>query len=415
MRKLLLGIAILSALNGCKKEEIASPETADTKKLPEIRTGYFHRERITYEVRDTVGIVDGDIIVPLSQIYKTPPTTIQSTGYTSSFNLWPYNTVYYTLKSDLPATLVAEINAAIAEFDSKTNIRFVPKPELASDYVEFGLLTSGLADGTSEIGRKGNKQSLLLKRPVKAGLIIHEMCHALGILHEHTRADRDNYLTVHSENIAPGYKHNFEKSTSNNTEQSEGGLDFKSIMLYGPKFFSVNGQPTLTKKDGTTYEIQSKGLSAGDIAFLNRLYPVDNSARVKSLTAFSPLSPGIANGTPSVVFKITFSEPVKKVDVNDFEISKPGATGTLSGVTGSGSEYYVTISNVKTNPYTINQSSNGSVFSMFKASVFSILNLMQPLKLDLKAGSDITDANGKYIKDRIPGYTAGTGFVVLGK
>lgn len=53
------------------------------------------------------------------------------------------------------------------------------------------------------MGRIGDKQVVSLQRfgCVRHGIIQHEVLHALGFLHEHTRSDRDNYITILWDNI----------------------------------------------------------------------------------------------------------------------------------------------------------------------------------------------------------------------
>ncbi|KAH7694038.1 metalloprotease 1 precursor, partial [Aphelenchoides avenae] len=38
------------------------------------------------------------------------------------------------------------------------------------------------------------------------GNVAHEVAHALGVLHHHNRPDRDDYITVQSQNVAPGWE-----------------------------------------------------------------------------------------------------------------------------------------------------------------------------------------------------------------
>ena len=64
--------------------------------------------------------------------------------------------------------------------------------------------------------------------------MIHELDHALGFWHEQSRPDRDDYVTIHKENIEPDHERNFlNKSEWINTYGVY--YDYSSVMHYGPK------------------------------------------------------------------------------------------------------------------------------------------------------------------------------------
>ena len=60
----------------------------------------------------------------------------------------------------------------------------------------------------SRVGRGGDKeQKLTIGSPAlrcKVGNIIHELGHAIGFFHEHSRPDRNTFVRVLKKNILPG-------------------------------------------------------------------------------------------------------------------------------------------------------------------------------------------------------------------
>ncbi|MEG0109138.1 MAG: M12 family metallopeptidase, partial [Lachnospiraceae bacterium] len=104
------------------------------------------------------------------------------------------------------------------------------------------------------------------------GVVIHEIGHAIGLLHEQCRYDRDNYINVDINNVASNNRHNFDKRTSN--YHCIGSFDFYSIMLYSSFDFAINGAiPVMTRKDdNSTFNAQREKLSDLDRRFPNTYY-----------------------------------------------------------------------------------------------------------------------------------------------
>ena len=96
----------------------------------------------------------------------------------------------------------------------------------------------------SYIGHQGGRQQLSLEQPdlkhcncfCSTGRALHEIMHALGFYHEHSRADRDKYIKIVDKNVRKGKQKNFHTKGDDTTTRNF-DYDYDSIMHYGPYYF----------------------------------------------------------------------------------------------------------------------------------------------------------------------------------
>ncbi len=242
---------------------------------------YYAGQKISVEELNGDFVYQGDIMIPKDMVStqevklvyekgETPPSN-KSVGRTSA--RWPNNTVYYSIDSNLDNK--TRVYDAIAHWESKTNIEFVERTS-QSNYVNF-VSGSGCS---SYIGMIGGRQNITLSSSCSTGNTIHEIGHAIGLWHEQSRVDRENYITINYNNIQSGREHNFYTYADQGFDGAEftNALDFGSIMMYGSYSFSSNGSPTIVKKDGSTFNIQRSGLSSGDVTGINNMYPYSSGS-----------------------------------------------------------------------------------------------------------------------------------------
>lgn len=173
------------------------------------------------------------------------------------------------------------------EYHTHTCIKFVERIPSDRDYVQLQNQKTGC---WSSVGRVGGRQEINLQAPgctTKVGTIIHELMHALGLMHEHTREDRDSYVNVMWENVKTGSESDFRKVEGGQATTFGQAYDYGSLQHYSATAFSKNGQKTLRalQTSGEAQMGQREGFSARDLQKINTMYKCgSNPKKDQSLT-----------------------------------------------------------------------------------------------------------------------------------
>ncbi|XP_058461687.1 hatching enzyme 1.2-like [Malaya genurostris] len=185
---------------------------------------------------------------------------------------WKKAVIPYEISDEFSSSEVKKIRSAFQIFSQKTCVRFVPRVR-QQDYISIESSRNGC---WSTVGRAGGKQILNLQKNAcirRTGTILHELMHVLGFFHEHTRHDRDRYVSVKVQNIKPDSMGNFRKERQERTTTHGILYDLGSVMHYSPTAFSWNGSPTLEPKVKFAGKIgQRNGFSNKDVQSINSLY-----------------------------------------------------------------------------------------------------------------------------------------------
>ena len=133
------------------------------------------------------------------------------------------------------------IASAISYIESATGVlKFVPRTN-ELEYMHFNFETHYARICAANLGRQANRPTNIYLGWCQGmnhrGSVVHEMLHALGFWHEHSRPDRDAHVHIEWDNIVDGAERNFNKAVDVDVLGTE--YDFGSIMHYPDNGFSV--------------------------------------------------------------------------------------------------------------------------------------------------------------------------------
>jgi len=174
----------------------------------------------------------------------------------------------YKVPAGLSRKRRAAIAKAVLEFKQKTCIRFVPWKDQRSRYIYVNPEAEGCS---SPLGMQRSYNNVNFGPYCSWGNLCHEFMHSLGFFHEHTRTDRDRYVSIKWANIPADWKHNFYKCD----ERGQGchdlkvGYDYGSIMHYGKDL--KGKQAIIPKRRGVSIG-QRRAMSAMDIKGIKEYY-----------------------------------------------------------------------------------------------------------------------------------------------
>ena len=266
-----LSVPLVSASDSDVSREYDSGNKSSVTVPMQFRNGATHL-RVLSDVNGTA-MAEGDIIFGDSTKYFNPTKLRSSRGLSNEIygTVWPNGLVPYQISDQLSSSAKSKVRGAIESWNKTGSIRLVERTSATAsafpNYIDF----VDASQCASWVGfQNQGAQSIYTGDKCSEGSMIHEIGHALGLLHEHTRPDRDSFVRINWDNITAEKSHNFDILDDSILL---GDYDYESIMHYGSHFFSKSGNATITAIQNTNVEIgQREFISEGDANSVAELY-----------------------------------------------------------------------------------------------------------------------------------------------
>ena len=273
---------IMMMLIACQSEvpsETISEHSAPRKSSHNIlKQGYLNgpwgTQKVWYQSTGTGSvIVQGDMKFPEDQL-SGGQKALYGYAVMKEERLWPDGIIWYQYEDGLDESIKTAFENGVKTWNDKVKFQWKQKaPDQDTYYVFVKRWYEG--GGLSTVGRLPepgkNYQELLLDIDCQTRCLKHEMGHVMGLWHEHSRPDRDQYIKVFYENILPDNRAYFITGSLQDSQQLS-PFDFDSIMLQGSYYLSkANDRKSLSRLDGSLIEV-TDSISDQDVLAVNKIW-----------------------------------------------------------------------------------------------------------------------------------------------
>jgi len=219
---------------------------------------------VAFQVYNGMAIAQGDIL--LGKVEEDVET-----GFAEPLpsTRWSNSRLYYGI--DERVTHPERVLQALSYLSELTVLRFFPIQRGVSDALIFQPTEEHCL---SYVGKISGFQPIFISGDCDWQSIVHEVLHALGFIHEHSRSDRDNYVQIMWNNIPQKFHSQFEILPDKWMQPwVQYPYDLSSIMHYPSQILSSEfPQPSLLDRKGQLIP-EAQGLSELDIQKVNALFP----------------------------------------------------------------------------------------------------------------------------------------------
>lgn len=260
----LLVVGFMTSLSGCQAS-----------------SGSLHTDLQSFEGAEFVQVDDMILDRQALEVAKDEVSAQAASGFTVYYSEpWLNGVLPVVFDSAVPANRRQQFLEWGKKWYEATGVMVVARKK-ERDYITVTYNSNGCY---SHVGAsRGELRNLnLASNCWYEPTVLHEIGHALGLMHEHQRPDRDSYISINLNNMTQQNRYAFDRLTTMNESES---YDFLSIMHYGPRAFSSNGKTTIEVKSRYS-QYQSKiginKISASDRRVIAKMYAAEVRRRGKS-------------------------------------------------------------------------------------------------------------------------------------
>ncbi len=173
------------------------------------------------------------LALPARSLYAEPDPA-HMLAHSEKPQVWPNGIIPYDVSNLTPEQQAIALRAMKRWMDTGAKLKFIPRTT-EREYVNF----TGQTDAGNNTSHDGFKKGARTDVNITAfwwrqeeWMPAHELGHVLGFAHEFQRWDRDQFVTIHYENIKAGRAPDYDWIPKTNWLVSSLPYDYRSIMHY---------------------------------------------------------------------------------------------------------------------------------------------------------------------------------------